>query len=298
MSNAKKYHSIFAPSTSEERKQNFISYWAFSQQHSGTLFEEDKDLEKKRAKLKSFQKTPVRTKQPLSDSDSFYKNCVKLQDDPKQMDPKILLTTCIYKFARHEWVGISGAWDSVPSLADSKTITDKISRVHLAEEFCHKRLFHEMLRTFHLEKVEWVPLGPISQMVYKFFPRLPEVIMAPLAFVTEMMGITFYQQLDDLFDEILADEPEARQRCRELLHEIMVDELAHIGQRRNFLGPIGTKISQMIVPPLFRMFFHDIPEIGILFDTDKMIKDGLAFDFSTIPKALMERTWVPSYCQV
>ena len=189
MSDAKKYHPIFAPSTSEERKQNFVSYWAFSQQHSGTLFEEEKDLEKKRAKLKSFQKNPVRAKQPLIDSDSFYRNCVKLQDDPEKMDPKILLMTCIYKFARHEWVGISGAWDAVPSLANSKTITDKISRVHLAEEFCHKRLFHEMLRTFHLEKVEWVPLGPFSQMVYKFFLRLPEVIMAPLAFVTEMIWV-------------------------------------------------------------------------------------------------------------
>ena len=55
MGDVKKYKSIFAPSTSEERKQNFISYWAFSQQHSGTLFEGDKDLETKRTKLKSFQ---------------------------------------------------------------------------------------------------------------------------------------------------------------------------------------------------------------------------------------------------
>ncbi len=297
MDNGKKYYSIFAPSTSEERKQNFVSYWAFSQQHNGVLYEKDKDLEKKRAKLKSFQENPVRSRQPLIDSEGFYRNYIKLQDDPEQLDRKTLLMTCIYKFARHEWVGISGAWDAVPSFADSKTITDKISRVHLAEEFCHKRLFNEMLRTFHLEKIEWVPLGPISQMVYTFFPKLPEVIVSPLAFVTEMMGITFYQQLDDLFDEVLSDEPEACQRCRELLHEIMVDELAHIGQRRNFLGPIGTKLSQMIVPLMFRMFFHDIPEIRILFDTNKMIKDGLAFDFSTIPHELMEKTWVPSYCQ-
>lgn len=290
------YRSIFSPCTAEERKENFVSYWAFSQEHSGTLFENDKDLQNKRDILRSFQENPIRSKQPLSDPENFYRNYVKLNDAPDNLDRKTLLLTCIYKFARHEWVGVSGAWEAVPTLAESKSITDKISRVHLAEEFCHKRLFHEMLRTFHLDKVEWKSLGPVAQAVYRFFPKLPETLMSPPAFVTELMGITFYQHLDTLFDEVLADEPEARDRCLELLHEIMVDELAHIGQRRNFLGPIGTKVSQWIVPPLFRMFFRDIPEIGVLFDTKQMIQDALEFDFNTIPQSLMDRTWVPSYC--
>ena len=297
MSASQKYLSIFAPSTAEERTRNFISYWEFSQKHSGELFEEEKNLENKIRTLKAFQDNPVRARKPLANPEAFYRNYVKLTDDPATLDRKTLLLTCIYKFARHEWVGISGAWDAVPSLAESKTITDKISRVHLAEEFCHKRLFEEMLRTFHLDKVEWVPLGPAASAVYRFFPKLPETVMSPPAFVTELMGITFYQHLDRLFDDVLADEPEARDRCRALLHEIMVDELAHIGQRRNFLGPIGIKVSQWILTPLFRMFYRDIPEIGLLFDTNRMIEEGKAFDFSTIPDELMDRTWVPSYCR-
>jgi hypothetical protein len=63
--------------------------------------------------------------------------------------------------------------------------------------------------------------------------------MAPPAFVTELMGLTLYQHIDGVLDEILADEPEARDRVRELLKEIMTDELAHVGQRRNFMGPVG-----------------------------------------------------------
>ncbi len=298
MAENEKYRSIFSPCTAEERKKNFESYWVFSQRHAGELFETDKDLGQKRAKLKYFQENPVRSRKPLADPELFYRNYVKLKDDPRQFDRKTLLLTCIYKFARHEWVGISGAWDAVPTMAESKVVTDKISRVHLAEEFCHVRFFNEMMRTFHLDRVEWVPLGPVMSRVYKIFPRIPESIMAGPAFITELMGMTFYTHLDALFDELLSDEPEARDRLRELLHEIMVDELAHIGQRRNFIGPVGIKAAKKMISPLYRMFYRDIPESALLFDIDQMVKDGQAFDYNEVLPELIERSWIPSYCTV
>lgn len=293
----KAYRSIFSPCSVQERKENFDSYWAFTQQHAGELLEEDKDLVNKREKLKYFQDHPVRSQNPLPNPELFYRNYVKFKDDPQSVDRKTLLLTTIYKFARHEWVGISGAWEIIPTMAEAKTLTDKISRVHLAEEFCHVRFFHEMLRTFHLDKVEWVPLGPVKQKIYKIFPRLPGFLMDTPAFVTELMGMTFYQHLDALFEEVLADEPEARQRLREILHEIMVDEMAHVGQRRNFIGPTGIKAAQLMVAPLYRGFFRDIPEAKYLFNIEQMIQEGLAFDYNSVSPQLLTRSWVPSYCQ-
>jgi len=142
-----RYLSVFSPATKQERNENFDNYWEFTQQHGGELFEDDKDLAKKRATLKHFQDNPVRLRKPLADPDAFYRNYVDMQDDPKSLDRMTLMLTGIYKFARHEWVGIKGAWDAVPDMANSHTVEDKISRVHLAEEFCHVRLFDEMLRT-------------------------------------------------------------------------------------------------------------------------------------------------------
>jgi hypothetical protein len=84
---------------------------------------------------------------------------------------------------------------------------------------------------------------------------------------------------------------------RELLHEIIADELAHVGQRRNFMGPIGLYFSKLMVEPMYRMFFNDIPEAKLLFDVDRMIADGKAFNYSTIPSQIFKRSWVPSYCQ-
>jgi hypothetical protein len=293
----KSHRSIFASSTAKERIANFENYWIFSQNHSGSLFEEDKDLSKKREKLRYFHEHPVRSRKPLEKPEVFYRNYVELKDDPAKIDRKTLLLMCIYKFARHEWVGISSAWDAVPTLAQSKTVKEKISRHHLAEEFCHVRFFHEMFRTFHLDKVEWVPLSPFKQWVYKIFPHIPGSIMNPPAFVTELMGITFYLHVDALLNDVFSDEPEARERVRELLHEIMVDEVAHVGQRRNFIGSLGIRMSRWMVNPLYRAFFNDIPESKYLLNVDQMIKDGVAFNYSSIPARLLERSWIPSYCQ-
>ena len=295
--NSGKYLSVFTLATAQQRKENFDDYWNFTQHHGGELFEAEKDLAKKRARLKYFKNNPVKLRKPLADPDAFYRNYVEMKDDPKSLDRMTLMLTGMYKFARHEWVGIKGAWDVVPDMANSHTVEDKISRVHLAEEFCHWRLFDEMLRTCGLDQVEWKPLSAWKEWVYEQFPKVPGILMDPPAFVTELMGVSYYFHLHRLFDDILADEPEVKQRMKELLDEITIDEIAHVGQRRNFIGPIGTKISKLMVKPLYTMFFRDIPEVGELFDVKQMIKDGEAFDFNEVPHYMIERSWIPSYCK-
>jgi hypothetical protein len=293
-----RYRSIFTDATPRERAANFEDYLVFTRAQDGELFEAERDLAKKREQLRAFQAAPVRSRRPLADPQTFYRNHVVFRDDPAHVDRKTLLFTCLYKVARHEWVGISAAWDSCTPLAQASTTTGKISRYHLAEEFCHMRYFDEMFRTMQLDRVAWVPLSPLKQRLYRLFPGIPDAVKDPPAFVTELLGITFYRHVDALLDEVLADEPEARQRIRDLLHEIMVDEVAHIGQRRNFLGGMGTRMARVIVGPLFRAFLRDIPESKQLFDVDRMIRDGLSFDYSGLPGNLLARTWIPSYCRV
>lgn len=291
------YHSIFTCGTAAERKENFETYLAFTIRNSGDLIEQDQDLSGKRNLLKDFQTNQIRARRPLTDEAAFYRNYVTLVDDPATLDRKTLLLTCIYKFARHEWVGVSGAWDATPGIAHAKDVTERINRYHLAEEFCHIRMFHEMFRTMNLDRVVWQPLGPFMERMYRIFPLMPGWLLDAPAFVTELMGIVFYRHVDAILDDILADEPEARDRIRVLLHEIMVDELAHVGQRLNYIGPIGIWFAKLLVRPLMRAFFKDIPESRLLFDIDGMIDDALAFDYSWVTSEMMARSWVPTYCK-
>lgn len=291
-----RYRSIFTPATRRQRMENFESYWLYSQRHDGEILEAEKDLTRKKQTLARFHAHPVRSRRPLPDPERFYRNYVRLQDDLGSFDRKTLLLTFLYKFARHEWVGISAAWDLIPTMAESQLTTEKISRYHLCEEFSHIRLFHEMFRTFHLDRVEWVPLGKWMGRVYKIFPRVPESLMSPPAFVSELMGLTLYLHIDGVLDDILADEPEARDRVRELLREIMIDEMGHVGQRRNFIGPIGLRLAEKMVGPMFRAFYKDIPESKRLFDIDRMVEDAKKFDYSTMRPDVIARSWIPTYC--
>jgi hypothetical protein len=290
---ASNHRSIFSPSSRAQRAANFDDYWSYTQAHDGQILEDEKDLAKKKELIAGYRDAPVRSRRPLDDPEKFYRNYVTMTDDPSTLDLKTRLLTFLYKFARHEWVGISAAWDGIPNMAESIRTTDKISRYHLCEEFCHVRLFSEMFRTFHLDRVEWVPLGKWMGRVYRMFPHFPEWLMSPPAFVSELMGLTLYLHADRLLDDVLADEPEARERVRALLRDILADELAHVGQRQNFLGPIGLRIAKWLVRPMYRLFFFDIPETKLLFDVDQMVKDGIAFDYSSISPDILRRSWVP-----
>ena len=293
----RRYRSIFTPATRRERVANFEAYWAYSLRHDGAILQDQKDLVRKRDALARIQAHPVRSRKPLADPARFYRNHVIMQDDPRTLDRKTLLLTFLYKFARHEYVGISAAWDNTQRMTESTSVIAKIGLYHLCEEFSHMRLFREIFRTFHLDNVEWVPLGKWMSRMYRVFPMFPEAMLAPPAFVSELMGLTVYQHIDGVLDDILDDEPEAREQVRMLLREVMTDELAHVGQRRNFLGPLGLRAAHLMVPSMYRAFFRDIPETTLLVNVERMVQDGKAFDYSTIAPEMIERSWVPTYCK-
>lgn len=297
MQNTLYYRSIFSPNTLVEKDKNFQHYWQFCQVQDGELVEAQRDLTRKRDLLRALQAQPVRALRPLADPAAFYRNAVRCRDRLASIDRRTLLFTAIYKLARHEWIGISEAWEATPSFQDCNDVIAKICRYHLAEEFCHIRLFEEMFWTCHLERVVWVPLPPHIRRISRSCMRMLGATTDPLSFVTELMGLMFYRAVDALLDDIFADDPATCQRLRTLLHEITVDELAHVGQRRNFLSPRGVQIARWMIRPVFRAFFHGMPESRYLFNVNHLIADALAFDYNRIPAALLRRSWVPTYCQ-
>ena len=291
------YRSIFTPASRQERTANLEAYWAYCVDHDGEVLQHDRDLAKKRDILAHFKAHPVRSRRPLADPTRFYRNYVVMHDDPRTLDRTTLLLTFLYKFARHEYVGICAAWDQRKPITESTPLIPRIGLYHLCEEFSHMRLFQEIFETFHLDRVEWVPLGKWMSRLYRVFPMLPDTVLDPPAFVSELMGLTVYVHIDGVLDEILVDEPEACQRVRTLLREVMTDEVAHVGHRRNFLGPLGLRAAQLMVAPMYRAFFRDLPEATLLFDVEQMVRDGSAFDYRTISPAMLRQSWVPSYCK-
>src|SRR5262252_3845583 len=134
------FRSIFTPCTRRERDANFEAYRAYSLGHDGDILEDQKDLTSKRERLARVQADPVRSRRPLADPEAFYRNYVTMRDDPRVLDRKTQLLTFLYKFARHEYVGISAAWDFQERTTGPRALVEKIGRYHLRRVLPHAPL--------------------------------------------------------------------------------------------------------------------------------------------------------------
>jgi len=293
-----RYKEIFAPASRSHRSRAFEDYWAYLLMRDGALQEEVQSLEFKTHYYQSLQTRPVCTQQPLTQAQTMAElsDLLATQHSP-QADQRLLALTAIYKFASHEAAGIRAAWTATPSWERCRNLTDRITRYHLCEEFCHLRLFAEMFKVCRL-RVDWPPLSWPARTAYGAFARLPGWCLDPIAFASEVMGMMFYRHTWRVLEEVFTPEPEVLRRLHELLAEIMVDELGHIGERRSFLGNTGVKVARTVLPVMIRRFFADIPEGEGLLDVNQMVQDAMAFDYSGIDRAITERAWIPAYCQV
>jgi hypothetical protein len=298
MTQVVRYKAIFTPASWLDRMRAFEDYWAYLLMRDGALQEEAQSLERKTEYHQRLQERPVRAWQPLTPARTMAALSDLLATHPRpHADRRLLTLTAIYKFASHEAAGIRAAWLATPRWEHCKKLTDRITRYHLCEEFCHLRLFAEMFKVFALD-VDWPQFSWPMRTAYGAFARCPHWVLAPLAFGSEVMGMTFYRHIWRVLEEVFATEPDALARLHELLGEIMVDELGHIGERRSFLGHGGVMFARRVLPVMMRRFFADIPEAKMILDVDLMAREALTFDYSGIDAAITERAWIPAYCQV
>jgi hypothetical protein len=298
MTQLTRYKAIFAPASRSDRRRAFEDYWAYLLKQDGALYEEAQALEHKTGYYQRLQARPVHARQPLTPARTMAALSDLLTPQCRsQADRRLLALAAIYKFASHEAAGIRAAWLTTPSWQRCRNLTDRITRYHLCEEFCHLRLFAEMFKVFALD-VEWPLFSWPMRTAYKVFARCPNWLLAPIAFGSEVMGMMFYRHIWGVLEEVFATESEALERLHELLREIMVDELGHIGERRSFLGHSRVRLARKILPVMMRRFFADMPEAEVILDIDRMVQEALVFDYSGIDVAIIERAWIPAYCQV
>ena len=291
------HKSVFAPAAPSDRALAFEEYWSYLVARDGAIEETIQSLEHKTGYHRSIQAHPVHAEEPLTSARNIDEVARSLANqDLGRADKRLLALTVIYKFVSHEASGIQAAWASSASWAECRTLRQKITRYHLCEEFCHLRLFAEMFKVFSLG-VEWAPLSWPARVAYVVFCRFPGWLLSPPAFCSELMGIVFYRHIRRVLQDVFADEPKALVRLSELLGEIMVYELGHVGERRSYLGNTGITLAQALLPVMVRRFFNAIPEARVILDVNRMVQEALEFDYSGIDSAIIQRAWIPAYCQ-
>jgi hypothetical protein len=95
------------------------------------------------------------------------------------------------------------------------------------EEVYQTRILHEIVRLFGIDFEMRIPPKPIQQSV-KVLARLPRQASYMLLLAGELMGTVAFAHMAKMGDHLLATHPEIAARVRELLDEILIDEVGHV----------------------------------------------------------------------
>ena len=105
------------------------------------------------------------------------------------------------------------------------------------EETYHTRIFKEIVRLFGLDFELRPPPRPIQQSV-KLMAYLPESLSFTLLAAGELMGTIAFLELAERGERLLAGQPAVLARVRELLDEILIDEVGHVTYLLGSMGPV------------------------------------------------------------
>jgi len=104
------------------------------------------------------------------------------------------------------------------------------------EETYHTRIFREIVRIFGLDFELREPPRSIQQSV-KLMAHLPESLSFMLLGAGELMGTVAFLELAERAERLLAGHPAVLARIRDLLDEILIDEVGHVTY---LLGSMGS----------------------------------------------------------
>src|SRR6185295_15970281 len=95
------------------------------------------------------------------------------------------------------------------------------------EETYHTRIFKEIVALFGLDFELRPPPRPIQQSV-KLMAYLPESLSFTLLAAGELMGTVAFLELAERAERLLAAHPVILGRIRDLIDEILIDEVGHV----------------------------------------------------------------------
>ncbi len=160
------------------------------------------------------------------------------------------------------------------------------------EETYHTRIFREVARLFGLEYELRRPPRVIRASVM-LMARLPQRSSYLLLLAGEIMGTVAFLLLATQGEELLASRPAVRDRVRELLDEILVDEVGHV----TFLLGSMTRLELTAVIPLALLYLAT-SRVGY-YDADAaeaaLVREGIAnYSLAYFPERVLRRAFVPA----
>jgi hypothetical protein len=260
------------PLSDAERTRRLDGYLDFLRTRDGEPNVAARTLSRREGWFRELAATPVRYKGKV-DREAF-KRYLTSRPGP-DVDPKLLWILATAKSNRVEHYGVTLDF-ALHGDAVAQRFGEHMPFIDL-EEFYHTRILRECVAVFDLE-FDLEPPKTFTRFFAELVVRSPHWLRLVSALCGELFGSVAFQMLwerIDLFD----DDPPAAARLRDLVREILIDEMGHAAYGHAMLGAAGIATVRTFAPLVSSYFLADLPEFAYLVGgRSAFLKRVAAFD--------------------
>jgi hypothetical protein len=159
------------------------------------------------------------------------------------------------------------------------------------EETYHTRILREVVRLFGLEYELRVPPRPIQQSV-KFMAHAPERLSFTLLAAGELMGTVAFLELARRGERLLAAHPAVASRVRDLLDEILIDEVGHVTYLLGSMGAWQLRLVRRIATG-YQAYLRRGYGAAYRETTAPIIEGIRSYSLALFPERVLRRSFVP-----
>jgi hypothetical protein len=161
------------------------------------------------------------------------------------------------------------------------------------EETYHTRIFKEIVRLFGLDFELRPPPRPIQQSV-KLMAYLPESLSFTLLAAGELMGTVAFLELAERAERLLRDHTPILVRIRDLLDEILIDEVGHVTYLLGTMGPARLSLVRATARAYQRFtrrsYYRGMRDDSVL---SYMVNGIENYSLGLFPERVLRRAFVP-----
>jgi hypothetical protein len=161
------------------------------------------------------------------------------------------------------------------------------------EETYHTRIFKEIVALFGLDFELRPPPRPIQQSV-KLMAYLPEALSFTLLAAGELMGTVAFLELAERAERLLRDEPAVLARIRDLLDEILIDEVGHVTYLLGSMGAARLSVVRATAKAYQRFtrrsYYQGMRDDSVIAYMMRGIEN---YSLALFPERVLRRAFVP-----
>jgi len=258
--------------SSEERVQHLAAYRHFLNEREGEVDAGQRTLQRRERRMLAMEASPIVWSGAIDRS--AFQRCMA-DEQSIELDARTAWVFAAAKANEGERYGVDlelaryfehGGFAGVHA--------QDLMLFAMVQESYHCRLLVEICKTCGVE-FEWNVPGWTTRALMALIGRLPGQLRWIPVMAGELVGTAVFRLLYgqvNLFDE----QPAVRDRLRQIVKEIWIDEVLHVAFARAHLGRVGLALVRASVPLVAQATLRDVPQLRRLGCTPERILGDLA----------------------